>query len=127
MNAEKPKKGQKFKNEWEAKYTSTARTVLRNIWLLDFVSLFFDSVNKNRAGKLSEIAKESYSQTLGNHHPWVVRQAAKVAMFAVPSREALIQSTKLNYDHCEQIHKNVEIIRNVLWEDFKKQKLDNLP
>jgi hypothetical protein len=61
LNAEKPKKGLKFKNEWEAKYTSTARTVLRNIWLLDFVSLFFDSVNKNRTGKLSEIAKESYS------------------------------------------------------------------
>lgn len=48
-------------------------------------------------------------------------------MIAVPSREALIQSTKLNYDHCEHIHKNVEIIRNVLWEDYKKQKLENLP
>ena len=61
LNAEKPKKGIKYKNEWETKYTSTARTVLRNMWLLDFVSLLFDTLNKNRTGKLSEIAKESYS------------------------------------------------------------------
>jgi len=60
------------------------------MWLLDFVGLLFDRLNKNRTGKLSDIAKDSYSKTLGNHHPWVVRQAAKIAMLGVPSREALI-------------------------------------
>ena len=127
LNAEKPVKGRKFGHEWEAKYTSTARTVLRNMWLLDFVSLLFDNLNKDRTSKLSDVAKDAYSKTLGNHHPWIVRQAAKVAMLGVPSRDALILSTKLKYEHCEDITKNVDIIRMILWEDFKKLKLDNLP
>ncbi len=73
LNAEKPTKGRKFKNEWEAKYTSTARTLLRNMWLLDYISQLFGTLNKNRTAKMSDVAKESYSQTLGNHHPWIVR------------------------------------------------------
>ena len=73
LNAEKSVKGRKFKLEWEVKYTSTARTVLRNMWLLDFVSLLFDSLNKDRTSKLSDVAKDAYSKSLGNHHPWIVR------------------------------------------------------
>jgi Glycolipid transfer protein (GLTP) len=73
FNAEKPVKGRKFKEPWEAKYTSSARTLLRNMWLLDFVSLLFKLVFDNREAALSSCAKDAYAATLGNHHPWVVR------------------------------------------------------
>ena len=61
LNAEKPTKGHKFKEQWEAKYTSTARTLLRNMWLLDFVSLLFKLVNENREAALSACAKDAYT------------------------------------------------------------------
>ena len=42
MNVEIPTKEQKLKKgSWEAEYTATARTLLRTMWLLDFISMMF--------------------------------------------------------------------------------------
>jgi hypothetical protein len=42
MNVEIPTKDQKLKKgSWEAEYTATARTLLRTMWLLDFISIMF--------------------------------------------------------------------------------------
>ena len=70
------------------------------MWLLDFVSLMFKNLDEKREMSLSHIAKDAYTQTLGTHHPWVVRQAAKVAMIAIPARDTLVQATGLTYEHC---------------------------
>lgn len=75
MNVEIPTKEQKKKKgSWEYEYTSSARTLLRTMWLLDFVSTLFRMIDENREiSSLTNIAKEAYAQTLGIHHPWVIR------------------------------------------------------
>lgn len=84
-------------DDYRHKFTSTARTVLRNMWLLDFLHHFMGMIHDDRDAKLSHVAKEAYNKGLGPHHPWVVRQAAKVAMLAVPSRQTFLEETKAEY------------------------------
>lgn len=128
MNVEIPTKEQKLKKgSWEAEYTATARTLLRTMWLLDFITMMFKLIVENKDKSLSNIAKESYAHTLGTHHPWVVRQAAKVAMYAIPSKEALILSTGLTFDQCIEISSNADLIKIELWAFYKEHKLDSLP
>lgn len=61
------------KNSWEYKYTSTTRTVLRNLWLVDFLYIMMDRLYEEPTASLSHCAKEAYNGGLGPHHPWVVR------------------------------------------------------
>ena len=61
------------KDDYRHHFTSTARTVLRNLWLLDFLHSFMDMIHDQRDAKLSACAKHAYSEGLGPHHPWVVR------------------------------------------------------
>ena len=127
MNVEIQTKEQKQKKgSWEAEYTSSARTLLRTVWLMDFITMMFKLIDENRDKSLSNIGKESYSKTLGIHHPWVVRQAAKVAIYAMPSRETLILNTGLTFEQCKEISSNADLIKTELWAFFKEHKLDNL-
>lgn len=72
--AEKNKnQGKNAKYAFEAGYTSSARTVLRALWFLDFLSMFFQMAYNDREVHLSHCAKEAYGQCLGPHHTWVVR------------------------------------------------------
>ena len=64
-------------------------------WLLDFLHQFFKMVDTQRDQALSHCARDAYLETLGTHHPWAVRQAAKLAMYAVPGKETLMLSTGL--------------------------------
>ena len=75
------------KDSWEYKYVSTARTGLRNLWLLDFLSIFMKNLYEDKTTSLGHCAKDAYSKGLGPHHPWAVRQGAKLAMMACPSRD----------------------------------------
>lgn len=73
-NNEKLLKAEKLgKTDPKLKFTSTTRTVLRNMWLLDFLHHFMGQLSTDRSAKLSSIAKHAYAEGLGPHHPWVVR------------------------------------------------------
>jgi len=61
------------KDDYRHHFTSTTRTVLRNLWLLDFLRTFIGMLYSQRDAKLSACAKQAYSEGLGPHHPWVVR------------------------------------------------------
>lgn len=83
----------KFKKDtWEYNYISTARTTLRNLWLMDFLEELMKLINEDKKSSLSHIGKQAYNKGLGPHHPWVVRQAAKVGFLAAPSRDTFIKS-----------------------------------
>lgn len=88
--------------------------------------MFFAMANKDRTVHLSHCAKEAYAQCLGPHHTWVVRQAAKVGMYACPGREVILESTKLSYENISELTEYVDKIRASLWELFKAKKIDNL-
>lgn len=116
-----------MKGTWQYKYTSTTRTILRTVWLLDFIAILFTRLDQNRDAALSHCAREAYNEGLGIHHPWVVRQAAKVAMYAVPGREALLSSTHLKYEHCQAIVSGANVIREHLWALYREKGFDTLP
>jgi hypothetical protein len=52
---------------------STARTVLRNLWLLDFLEIFMGELSKNCNATLKEISKEAYWKGIACHHSWIVK------------------------------------------------------
>lgn len=116
-----------MKGHWKYTYTSTVRTVLRNLWLLDFIYFFMKKIYDERDASLSTCAKEAYSKGLGPHHPWAIRQVAKVAMIAVPSRETYIRETNMNYEHVKDLLDGIDKFREPLWNWYREKGLDKLP
>ena len=58
----------------------------------------------------------------------MVRQGAKVAMYAVPSKEALMLSTGIKEEsHLTVIIESTDRIRQELWRYYKAKGLENLP
>ncbi len=100
---------------------------MRTLWFLDYLSLFIRLLSTQRDQAVSKCAKDAYSQTLGPRHPWVVRQAAKVGMYAAPNRETLMESSRMHYEDCTHICDNVDVIREALWKFYKENKLEGLP
>jgi hypothetical protein len=96
------------------------------MWFLDFLSIFFTMAHKDRSIHLSYCAKVAYAKALGPNHTWVVRQAAKVAMYACPGREYIFNATNLTYDDIQELIEYVDTIRNALWDYFRARKIDKL-
>lgn len=44
--------------------------------------------------KLGDVARQAYDKTLAEHHTWVVRNTARVAMKFLPTREELLNKVK---------------------------------
>lgn len=127
-NNDKLLKAEKLhKDDPKLKFTSTARTVLRNMWLLDFLHHFFLMLDQDRKAKLSAVAKHAYSEGLGPHHPWVIRQGAKVAMLACPSRDSFLTETQASYEQVKEILGYIDTFREVLWQYYKDKGLVDLP
>jgi len=73
---------------------SGSRTLLRLHRALEFLILLFCELAKSSADSaesFSTVVGRAYSTTLANHHPWVVRSAVTVALYAVPSRGSLVR------------------------------------
>lgn len=41
--------------------------------------------------KTSTCCQNAYNKTLAKHHPWVIKKAAVVAMYTMPTRENLFK------------------------------------
>ena len=77
-------KGQRF---------SGSRTLLRLHWALEFILEFMSRISQSTDhDKTSHIASEVYHQTLSNHHPWLTRKMAAIAMYFLPTRKDLISA-----------------------------------
>ena len=84
-------KSLKGTKEWE--YISTSRTMVRLWWMMKYVTDLFTNVVDQTDFKMSKCAQEAYKSALEEHHPWALKQAAKLAMGLIPSRTEV--STKL--------------------------------
>ncbi|XP_059489894.1 ceramide-1-phosphate transfer protein [Neocloeon triangulifer] len=72
-------------------YVSGSRTFLRLHRGLDFISLFLQKVSEvDHKDGTATVCQEAYNVTLANHHTWVIRKAAGVAMYAMPTKENLL-------------------------------------
>lgn len=114
------------KTSWEYKYTSTSRTVLRNLWLMDFVFHLMKNLHDDKSTSLGHCAKDAYGKGLGPHHPWVVRQAAKVAMLACPARETFMTNTGGTYEDLLFVKESVEKVKGVMWAFYETKGLSKL-
>lgn len=73
-------------------YVSGSRTLLRLHRGLDFIRLFLKRLSEMKEDdNTSQACKECYNSTLAKHHPFLVRNGAKLAMYAMPNRTDLFR------------------------------------
>ncbi|XP_074107414.1 ceramide-1-phosphate transfer protein [Cotesia typhae] len=91
-------------------YTNGARTLLRLHRGLDFIREFLRQLEElKESDKTSNCCQDAYQKTLSKHHPWVIRKAAVVAMYTMPTREVLFKKV------CgENVQRNVDILPKML-------------
>ncbi|KAG5332732.1 CPTP protein, partial [Acromyrmex heyeri] len=91
-------------------FVNGARTLLRLHRGLDFIKEFLQQL-----GDLADVEKttsccqDAYNKTLAKHHPWMIRKAAIVAMYTMPSREILFKKV------CgENVQRNIDVLPKML-------------
>ncbi|CAD1473025.1 unnamed protein product [Heterotrigona itama] len=91
-------------------YTNGARTLLRLHRGLDFIREFLRQLGElSDSDKTSSCCQDAYNKTLAKHHPWVIRKAAVVAMYTMPTRELLFKKV------CgTDIQRNVDVLPKML-------------
>uniref|UniRef100_T1H6I4 Glycolipid transfer protein domain-containing protein n=1 Tax=Megaselia scalaris TaxID=36166 RepID=T1H6I4_MEGSC len=88
------KEGDLFK---DTSYVSGSRTLLRLHRGLEFIYEFLQKLAElEDHDKTSTCCKASYNNTLAKYHPWVVRKAANVAMYALPTQGDLLRKVCLD-------------------------------
>lgn len=73
-------------------YQSTARTFLRGAWFFDYLGYLMKRFVEDRNANLSDLAKESYTETLAFRHPWIIRTPARWAMGLINNRQEFVES-----------------------------------
>ncbi|KOC68552.1 Glycolipid transfer protein domain-containing protein 1 [Habropoda laboriosa] len=91
-------------------HTNGARTLLRLHRGLDFIREFLRQLGDlSDCDKTSSCCQDAYNKTLAKHHPWVIRKAAIVAMYTMPSRELLFKKV------CgANVQRNVDVLPKML-------------
>ena len=75
-----------------AQHASAARTVLRLLWMIDFIAVLFEGLAAAPADSLTAVARAAYHTALEPHHTLLVKLTAKAAMSFLPSRERFLQA-----------------------------------
>ncbi|KAF7418000.1 hypothetical protein HZH68_000653 [Vespula germanica] len=114
-------------------YINGARTLLRLHRGLDFIREFLWQLNEiSDTDKTSMCCQDAYNKTLAKHHPWVVRKAAIVAMYTMPTRELLFQKicgadVQRNVDILPKMLEVTVEVLNRTYNLFDLYQLHNLP
>jgi hypothetical protein len=99
---------------------------LRNLWLSDFIEILFRGLYEDPKATMHHCAKEAYNKALGIHHPWAVRQAAKLALYAVPNRESFFTSANYTIEACVTMKVTSDKFRLPLWEYYRHLGINEL-
>ncbi|XP_033335795.2 ceramide-1-phosphate transfer protein [Megalopta genalis] len=91
-------------------YTNGARTLLRLHRGLDFIREFLRQLGDlSDTDKTSTSCQDAYGKTLAKHHPWMIRKAAVVAMYTMPTRDVLFKKV------CgAEVQRNVDVLPKML-------------
>jgi len=111
---------------WQYTYASTARTALRDMWLLDYLSILFGDLIRFPDTPMKEISKKAYDEAFGERHPWLIRKTASIAVSAVPSKEEFIQKTGVDVNKLEEASTKVDIVKEALWRFYTQNGIDKL-
>lgn len=114
------------KTSWQYTYASTARTALRDMWLLDYVTLLLKDIRDFPEKTMREVSKNAYEVALAPHHPWLIRNIASVAVAAVPSKEDFLEKTGCDIKQIGEAVEKLTILKEKLWAFYKEHGIDQL-
>ncbi|XP_018333699.1 ceramide-1-phosphate transfer protein [Agrilus planipennis] len=94
-------------------YTSGSRTLLRLHRGLNFIKEFLQGVSgiDDKEGTAT-VCRKAYEETLAEHHTFLIRNGAKMAMGAMPTREQLLK--KIISDDPKDIENVMQTVPKVL-------------
>ena len=78
------------KQSWEWTYNSSARNLVRMWWLSKFLTKLLENLINNTQMTLVEGCKDAYQTGFAEHHPWLVRSGAGLAMGLAGQKSALM-------------------------------------
>ncbi|XP_025029247.1 ceramide-1-phosphate transfer protein [Python bivittatus] len=113
--------------------TSGCRTILRLHRALRWLHLFLEGLRTSSpSSKTSTLCTDSYNASLANYHPWIIRKAATMAFYALPTRDAFLENMKVGTTEAaiEMLGEALPSISRVydITEDlFTQHKLLDLP
>jgi hypothetical protein len=113
-------------------YVSGCRTLLRLHRGLDFTRNFLRSMSTLEGGdKTYNACKQSYDETLAEYHPYLIRKGAGLAMYALPTRDELMnkvcKDVELSMTSLPEMLKFTDIVYDRIQVLYKQNELLNLP
>lgn len=115
-------------------HPSTARTLLRLMWFLNFLQAIISNLITDKRSKLSVITQHAYDEALAPHHPWPVRLGAAIGIKTVPKRANFVAHlfgagrTEAEYDAMlGQIAEGTLPLKHALWGFYESNSLTALP
>ena len=108
-------------------------TLLRLHRSLQFFAKFLDKVaNMDNDAKCSDVASEVYGKTLSEYHPWLIRQAAYLAMRSLPLKRDLIENyIKQTHEEAKELVpllvEAMSEVYNIIQALYEEKSLLNLP
>lgn len=111
--------------------TNASRTILRLHRALIFICKFIDRLfNADNKLKTPQIGLETYEQTLGKHHSWLIRKAVALGMHALPTRDHLISymcPEKEDHEHFPLFITHIEKVYNITQSIYEQHDILDLP
>ena len=101
-------------------------------WFTEFVSCMWGSLATDAKASPATSSKNAYSKALGPHHPFFLRQIAKIAMLAAPSRKNFDQFIFPNMTAEESLSllqvgsPCLDKLKDTLWGFFKANNITEL-
>uniref|UniRef100_A0A182WKL4 Glycolipid transfer protein domain-containing protein n=1 Tax=Anopheles minimus TaxID=112268 RepID=A0A182WKL4_9DIPT len=113
-------------------YVSGSRTLLRLHRGLDFIQEFLKRLGELEGdGKTNGVCQAAYNDTLAQFHPWLIRKGATVAMYALPTRDQLLDKVCLDVTNAMKLlPEMLSVTRNVYdrtQDLYTKYDLHGLP
>ena len=115
------------KSTFKAKYESTARTLVRMSWLLNFTTMLLEGL-ANTDTELVPICQNAYKECFTPHHPWVIRTGAGQAMKFAGTREQ--ERVAWGYESFEELKPFIAAItrlRDTIHNELKNRDCLGLP
>ncbi|XP_053677628.1 ceramide-1-phosphate transfer protein [Anopheles nili] len=113
-------------------YVSGSRTLLRLHRGLDFIQEFLKRLGDLESdGKTIGACQTAYNDTLAQFHPWLIRKGATVAMYALPTRDQLLEKVCLDVTVAMQLLPEMLVVTRKVYDRtqdlYTKYDLHGLP
>lgn len=114
------------------KYNSTARNLLRMMWLFTFIRVTFTEI-QDPSVPMPEVLCKAYDAAFGEKHSWIIRKGAKLAIKASGNRKELIDvfmGRQCDEEEFQKVNKvfleRLVPIHEALWGYYRQRDLTNL-